>query len=235
MTHHAGSINYARSVEFYNMLGPQEKGYHFNPVMANLSNVKYFLTKSIALDTSKYPLVYQGEINIFENPTVLPRAFLVRKYSCISSKADILRRIGQKDFDPKNEVILEDCPERFNIEHTAGLNSAEITEHKNLSVNLKTETDGNAILILTDTNYPGWKAFINGLETKIYTADYIFRAIYLPNGVHTVEFRFEPPSFKIGLWITFLSLIVFMNVVFYSFYRRNGECKSPRSLHIKKI
>jgi len=62
------------------------------------------------------------------------------------------------------------------------------------------------ILFLSDTYYPGWKAYIDGRQTNIYRANYAFRAIVVPGGVHTGKFIYDPDSFKIGYMISFLSV-----------------------------
>ena len=68
-------------------------------------------------------------------------------------------------------------------------------------------------LVLTDTYYPGWKVYIDGKESKIYRADYLFRAVPLPKGRQVVRYVYDPLSFKIGLLIslgTALVLLVLM-------------------------
>ena len=52
--------------------------------------------------------------------------------------------------------------------------------------------------MLTDPYYPGWRAFVDGEETPILRADYLFRAIALPPGSHEVRFVFAPPSLQRG-------------------------------------
>ena len=62
--------------------------------------------------------------------------------------------------------------------------------------------ENNTFLVLNDTYFPGWKAFVDGIETKIYRADYTFRAIPLNAGTHIVEFVYDPRSFKLGAAIS---------------------------------
>jgi len=65
----------------------------------------------------------------------------------------------------------------------------------------------NALLVLNDTYFPGWKAFVNGKKTKIYRADYAFRAIPLNAGTHQVEFIYDPMGFKLGAGVTLLGIL----------------------------
>jgi len=61
--------------------------------------------------------------------------------------------------------------------------------------------------VLTDAYYPGWRALVDGLETPIYRADLLFRAVYLPAGQHRVEFIYDPLSFKLGAAISLAALL----------------------------
>lgn len=54
-------------------------------------------------------------------------------------------------------------------------------------------------LVLTDVFYPGWNAYLDGVETPIMHANYAFRAVRVPQGNHTVTFRYDPVSFKLGI------------------------------------
>jgi len=67
------------------------------------------------------------------------------------------------------------------------------------------ETDYKLINVHT-----GWKAFIDGNETKIYRANHGFRGILVPKGEHKIEFIYEPESFYISkyLSLSFSSIIM---------------------------
>ncbi len=71
------------------------------------------------------------------------------------------------------------------------------------------------MLILTDNYYPGWKATINGITSKIYRVDYTFRGVILPKGESTVVFSYMPESFLIGIYIFMVGIlgIIIMEVV----------------------
>ena len=55
---------------------------------------------------------------------------------------------------------------------------------------------------------PGWEVNVDGKPSKIYQADFINRAAYIPKGQHTVEFIYKPESFRKGMQITLASIIV---------------------------
>jgi hypothetical protein len=74
----------------------------------NLLNVKYVLTKR-PLPNAGYTLVYDGEIKIYRNENVLPRAFMVAQTRVITDRTALLETM--KTFDPAREVLLEQKPE----------------------------------------------------------------------------------------------------------------------------
>ena len=55
------------------------------------------------------------------------------------------------------------------------------------------------MLVLSERDYPGWSATVDGQATKVLRADYVLRAIYLPAGRHEVALSFEPPGFALGV------------------------------------
>ncbi len=60
--------------------------------------------------------------------------------------------------------------------------------------------------MLTDNYYPGWKAYLDGNGKEIIRADFSFRGVEAPAGSHSVIFKYQPGSYKIGLIVTIISL-----------------------------
>lgn len=80
--------------------------------------------------------------------------------------------------------------------------SADIREYGDLKVTVEADAREGGFLFLGDSYYPGWRAYVDGREAPIYRADFLFRAVPLPAGRHMVEFRYQPDSFTLGLWIS---------------------------------
>ncbi len=84
-------------------------------------------------------------------------------------------------------------------------------------------------LVLTDAYFPGWKAFIRPFgadesqeqELTIQRADSAFRTVYLPDdGQWTVRFVYSPMSFKLGIYVTFLAMMVLAFLMLYWLWGR---------------
>ncbi len=86
-----------------------------------------------------------------------------------------------------------------------------------LRVNIETQKDG--FLFLADSWYPGWIARVDGVETQIYRADSLFRAIHVQPGAHIVEFLYRPNSFSFGAGVSFLSLVSLVFIFLFSKHR----------------
>lgn len=183
-------------------------------------NVKYIATPK-KLDIEGYRLAKESGIaNLYENENVLPRAFLSEKAIVIRGREKIFEKFMDKSWDPEKEVILEEEP-HISVQRTAYSvqrvreEGVEITKYSPNEVIVKAAVNSPKFLVLSDSYYPGWKAYIDGRLDKIYAANYILRAVYLDSGEHTVRFVFDPFSFKLGLGISLATLIL---ILFYIVY-----------------
>ena len=134
-----------------------------------------------------------------------PRAYVVNKTMVEKDSKQVLRLLSGAGFDPTREVVLDSeipMPPPRQLKATA-----KIVRYENELVTIATLADSEAILVLADSYYPGWKAFVDGREEIIRRANLFFRAVPLPPGNHTVEFRYEPRSFTIGLAISSVALV----------------------------
>ena len=65
---------------------------------------------------------------------------------------------------------------------------------------------------MSDRDYPGWEATVDGSPQPIVTANYLFRAVRLPAGPHRVEFVYRPRSVRLGLIATGLGWVFVLGV-----------------------
>jgi hypothetical protein len=181
--------------------------------LVNLLNVKYVLVPRLKdnvvnpfQDRPWYRLVYEHEMRIYENLEVLPRAFLVGR-ALVTTADGALAAMTRPDFDPRTAVLLEDVASpRLPEPPAGGPGSATVTATTANTVTVVADATSPAYLVLSDTFYPGWRAFIGGRETSIYRANYLFRAVYVPAGRHEIVFTFMPRSYRLAVLGTLLAL-----------------------------
>ena len=130
-------------------------------------------------------------------------------YSNATSAADdrkAMEMISEKRVDMERELIISGpAPaERVSGVVRGDVRGALPTANRLI---LDTETDRDSFLYVSDTHYPGWRAYIDGKRTPLLRANLAFRAVFLPGGIHRVEFRYVPLSFYAGLAITVLGVL----------------------------
>lgn len=77
-----------------------------------------------------------------------------------------------------------------------------------LSLEFKNKNPG--FLVVSDTFYPGWKAFIDGNESKIVRINSIMRSVFVKSGAHRISFLYDPISLRLGVSISFISLLIIL-------------------------
>jgi len=197
--------------------------------LLDLLNVKYILTRPMGTEElggfdlvdGSIQLVYNEEMKIYQNKDALPRAFAVADFKVIRTKEEILAELASEDFDPASRVILEEEPEmdRASMALSPRGSSAEILQYGPNKVTIEAEMGSDGFLVLSDLYYEGWKAFVDAEESRVYKADYAFRAVQLTQGRHIIEFVFDPLTFKIGLCISTLTLLALVVLLIWDAFK----------------
>jgi len=74
----------------------------------------------------------------------------------------------------------------------------------------KYSAEGEKLAVFSEIYYPaGWKSFIDGKEAPHFRANYLLRAMVLPEGDHEIKFNFEPASYITGNKISMASSVLF--------------------------
>lgn len=160
---------------------------------------------------------------ITKNPDFLPRVSIIPSYEYIPDDDTVLARLFDSSFDPKKTVILEErVPEMNGLDHKAGDNNAQIQSFfdKNNEIRIHSDSQEDGFLLLTDNYYPGWKAYVDNKEVKIYRANYTFRTVFMPEGIHDIAFKYQPISMNIGIIISVCTLLI---IGIYFISRSNNE------------
>jgi hypothetical protein len=161
---------------------------------------------------------------LYKLDRLVPRVYIVNKVYVETFTAKILRRLSMDGFDPITEVMLDQTP---SVQPQGALRaSARIARYENARVTIRASLDAPGILVLADSFYPGWNAYVDGKSEGILRANLFFRAVPLPGGEHTVEFRYEPKSFKIGVVISVTTIFALIVTTVICVLRQRRE-KAP--------
>ena len=174
-------------------------------VLYDLLNTKYLITKKDAKVGARFAPVFQGDpqVTVWLNAGALPRAFMVFQAKTVDGGDAAFTAITQPGFDPMSVIVLESGGAGSADPSTAPGVVAPLTvgvlEHGVNSSAYQVETGAEGYLFVGDTFYPGWRATLDGQDTPLLRADYLFRAVKVPSGKHTVRMVFDPLSWKLGV------------------------------------
>jgi len=213
----------------YNRIAPiyEVFGDVLDSPLLHMLNVRYVLAnREQPIRREGYSLVYDGDILIYRNENALPRAFLVPRAVTIPDAE--ARRQALLETDLRHTVILEETPNAPSPEIVQPVNlptgsTAEIVEYTPNEITVAVRTAEPAFLVVGDSYYEGWLAYIRPLEPPapdeiepeeqslpIYRANGNFRAVQVPAGEHLVRMRYSPNSVKYGFYISFLGGMMLM-------------------------
>ena len=168
------------------------------------------------------PIWHYNNWYALEYKKVLPKVFLTNKIHIQNNSQKIADLLFDKNFDLSSNIVLEEKPieltnsgEFIELPKPLTDSFASIISYKPQEIIIDAKTKTPKMLFLSDNYYPGWHAYVDSKETKIYRANYTFRSIYLPDGNHTVTFKYDPMSFKIGSITSLLSILTILFIVFF--------------------
>ncbi len=187
----------------------------------DMMNVKYLVANSyngsaerLLSRPDRFRLIRkEGVVSVFENVRSLPRAFLVppEGIEVIPDDRAALERIEEPGFDPAVRAVVDARPAwPEGGASTPGQTRVTRIQSEFGETSVDAELESNALLVVSETHYPGWTALVDGRPVPLLRADYIFRGVPLGPGTHTVRFRYAPASFRLGASLTGISAAVLL-------------------------
>jgi hypothetical protein len=162
---------------------------------------------------------------VFENTSAFPRAFVVPEARPMPERSEVLDALAVTDF--RACVLLEEWDGTPRPGGTAaGYRAAEIVDYRPNRVRLRVEPGPAGFLVLADPWYPGWTCKVDGRQVPLYRANYLFRAVELPEGTCEVVFAFEPASYRRGRAVSLAALAVVLGLVLLGVVRSVARRKS---------
>ncbi|RMG93557.1 MAG: hypothetical protein D6706_15110 [Chloroflexi bacterium] len=202
----------------FNRVQPVARLESLNSPLLSVLGVKYVITAE-TINLPQYRQVWEGEgLRVYENLDVAPRAYLLPQSSTAVS-ANVLADLTR--YDPRQYVLVEtaDWPHTSSTTPVPGqLQPATIDEYRRIQVTISAQTSEPAWLILNDSYFPGWKAFIRPFgsseneETQVplYRVNGNFRGIELQPGHWTIRFRYSPATFQLGGLLSFMAGVILL-------------------------
>ncbi len=200
----------------------------------DIVNVKYLIMPSLdyqqqkAQMGDKYLPVFtspDGASVVVENRSVLPKAWLVPAVAVITDPAQRLGILQNPEFNPRAVALVESPPPFAMADPNSAASlpqDVQVPVYEGEHIVVEATAPSNALLVLGEKYYRGWKATVDGKAAEIVPVDHILRGVYLTPGKHKVEFVFDPLPFKIGKWLTLGSFAFFAGMLVREFWSRRG-------------
>ena len=173
-------------------------------------------------DSTRWEVSYaRDSVVILKNRRAMPRAWLVSEAEAVVEE-DALKRIRGESahpFDPWRTALLEVPPEAMPPLASGsfpGTMSARVALYEPNRLLIEARADHPGILVLSEMSYPGWEARLDGKPAKIFTADYLLRAVAMPAGEHQVEMRYTAPGARRGAIVSVCTLLLLGGMVIWS-------------------
>lgn len=193
------------------------------PRWLDLTNVRYVLFRPKSPLIAQFPgleLVHQSdEGSIYFNPQALPRAYMVHHVEQMADEVAVYARLRDPQFPMGAAAVTQAVIPA--VEPVVGaVTLPEVRSYRANRVVITGMAQAAGVLVLSDTNYPGWHATLNGAEVPIYTVNGVFRGVWVPAGAYEVEFWYWPASVQWGLVLC--AITVGMLVAGAVYFRRRA-------------
>lgn len=157
--------------------------------LLSLAGVKYVVSPYsedivnmvLIATTSSTPKFY-----IFENAHPFPHAYLTQNYLVVNDLSELTKNLSSPQIEAT--ILEEPIPVEVSRDEVG---EARVTKNTDLEVAVDVSAKKQSLLILSDSYFPSWRAYIDNQETKIYPANLNQRAVVVPSGHHTVRFVYR--------------------------------------------
>lgn len=174
-----------------------------NQGVLNMLNTRYVIVSDPNSDQQ----------SLINNDQAYGNCWLVNQLDTAANKATLLEKIGSANLKETAIIELDQYkgPLTFQKDSSA---SITLTKFDNDTLTYVTKCNSPQFAVLSEIYYPkGWNAYVDQKPISYYPVNYILRGISVPAGEHTIQFVFEPASYKKGTAIMYASSYLIVLVV----------------------
>ncbi|MFN8498301.1 MAG: flippase [Anaerolineae bacterium] len=225
----------------FNQVAPLRKAEALDSSLLDVLGVRYVVTTR-AVERPGWTLAYDGEVKIYRNEDAKPRAFFASdapggiRYPLASAPRGVYSMLSGVDarqvtvLDPTgmDEDALPPPPADLPKSPAATSNRITFRRYSPSTVEMDVSRVGQGgLLVLADSFFGGWQAHLapadnpsTETDVPILRVDGIFRGIPIPPGTWRLRLVYSPMSFKLGLYLSFLSFAVLGFLLGFAAWRR---------------
>ena len=197
----------------------------YNPAILNLLNTKYIVAPSEMDAPYIQKIAGRQGLHIYRNPGALPWFYLAPQYEIIPDENQILQKLGDPTNNPMQTAIVEENPGIIpdpTTSETGSIERLEYNEHQGY-LKLKTTASGTRILVISQNHHPNWHGTVNGESKPLIRANYLWTAVALEPGEHTVELTYRDPIVATTRWITLGGVLILLIAIPLCIYNEKTD------------
>jgi len=114
--------------------------------------------------------------------------------------------LNGEDFDPRKEAVVSGVEGLSDMDDSGVAGECEVAERWANGVRLEASSSGRALLVISETDYPGWRVWVDGRPARVVRTNGRFLGVALDEGEHEVLFRFRPTYLWWGILASLVSI-----------------------------
>jgi hypothetical protein len=189
-------------------------------------NVKYLIASQKAAERLRtLPRFRSVEslplgLELFENLSAMPRFFLVNKVQRVTSDLEVRELVGRQLVSFRDTAVTSQPVTGLSAAGGGDAGVVQVIDYQADSLRLSVRTPQAAFLVLAESFYPGWRAWVDGAPVEIVRTDIAFRGLVVPAGAHEVAMRFQPAILPLSLAISLAAALLLCALAAWPLIRR---------------
>ncbi|HEX8230781.1 MAG TPA: YfhO family protein [Chloroflexia bacterium] len=100
--------------------------------------------------------------------------------------------------------------------------NVEVLEYTSGNIRLRVNADRMALLVVSESWYPGWHATLDGQPVEVHRTNYLSQGVVVPQGSHTIEMRYQSDALNLGAVLSLLGLLGTVGLGVWAWRSRRG-------------
>ena len=211
-------LEYARTMWFVPEIRLEQsakQSFRIHPAL-DMLNLRYLILADGTAEAS--PDFAANGLAVFENHFAMPRVWVPERVRKLDSSRAVLKAMTPWDFDPAGESMVTDAIPESLPEMCSG--KATLTEENPQLLKIQVAMDTTGLVVVSDRFAEGWRATVDGQDAPMVCVNHVLRGVFVTPGHHTIEMRYLPTQFAVGVRVLCISAAVLVLMTCWSLWRR---------------
>lgn len=160
-------------------------------------------------------LVFTGRsgINVYQRQGVLPRVYTLHQVRTVRSSKHVMEALNTMTPDDlSRQAVLAGQPPA--LQTCGDPDQLQLLHYDSSRVKIEARMACRGLVVLADTDFPGWRVKVDGRESPILPVYGQVRGVVVDGGRREIEFEFKPKSFMAGALLSLLGFVVGLGALF---------------------